>query len=217
MNYLNALTESPFLSAFSKTEIDDLLTTDKIKIRHYKKDSILHFDGEFCDCLELIVEGRISIDRIDRAGNLLTISDFGEGDILGGNIMFSSHPVYLMMVTATQDTVVLEFPKEVLFDLLTSKPLFLKAYLEFVSDLTTTLGNKIRNAIQLPLREKILKYLNQESRLQASNIIVLRQTKTALAERLGVQRSSLSRELKKMQDDGLVMVNQKKITLLSKI
>jgi CRP-like cAMP-binding protein len=214
MKYIEALVESPILSAFSREELEALLSLGKIKIKSYKKEAILHFDGEPCTCMELIIEGRVSIDRIDSAGNLLTISDFSEGDILGGNIMFSSHPVYLMMVTALRDTVLLEVPKEVLFELLSSKPEFLRAYLEFVSDLTATLGNKIRNAIQLPLREKIIKYLNQEMRLQNTNEIVLRQSKTALADRLGVQRTSLSRELKKMQEDGLIIFDAKRIRVL---
>lgn len=214
MKFMNAILETPILSPFSEEEIKAFIEENKMRLISYKADEIIHFDGEACDRLEIIIEGQVTIDRIDSAGNLLRISHFADGDILGGNIMFSSHPVYLMTVTATSDTSVLEIPKAVLFELLTQNNEFLRAYLEFVSDLTTILGNKIRNAIQIPLREKIINYLRQEYKFQQSKHLQLRMSKKALAERLGVERTSLSRELKKMSDQGLIIVDNKAIILL---
>lgn len=216
MKYFEDILNSPILSSFSEKEIKLFLKEGQMKLLSYNKGEIIHFDGEDCDRLEIIIEGQVTIDRIDSAGNLLRISHFMEGDILGGNIMFSSNPVYLMTVTATRYIVILEIPKGVLFELLSTNKLFLKAYLEFVSDLTTILGNKIRNAINIPLKEKIMNYLRQEYKVQRSSVIQLRLTKKALADRLGVERTSLSRELKKMANHGLITFDNKSITLLEK-
>ncbi|MBN2899395.1 MAG: Crp/Fnr family transcriptional regulator [Clostridia bacterium] len=215
MDYLDLILETPILSPFSPEEIKDFLETGKLKLVTYKKHAVIHFDGEVCNRVEVVIQGKVSVERIDMEGNLLTISEFQEGDILGGNVLFSSHPVYPMTVSAKEDAVVVEISKGVIFEWLTSNALFLRAYLEFVSDLTTILANKIRNTIQLPLRDKILNFLRGEVEVQGSFTIVLRQTKKALAEQLGVQRTSLSRELKKMSDEGLIRLDHKKITLLS--
>ena len=51
---------------------------------------------------------------------------------------------------------------------------------------------------------------------QNSNIIKLNMTKKALAERIGVQRTSLSRELAKMREDGLIEFTPVSISLLYK-
>lgn len=185
-----------------------------MKVVTHKKDAVIHLDGEVCNVLEIVIDGKVVIDRIDGDGNLLTITEFGDGDILGGNIMFSSNPVYLMTVTAVENCVFLEIPKKALFDMLSSNKLFLKAYLEFVSDLTTVLGNKIRTTIHISLRKKIIHYLKQEYKAQQSSDIELQLTKKALADQLGVQRTSLSRELKKMEREGLLLVDNRHIKIL---
>jgi CRP-like cAMP-binding protein len=56
--------------------------------------------------------------------------------------------------------------------------------------------------------------LERECKIQNSNRIQLGITKKALAERIGVQRTSLSRELAKMKADGLIDFDDKTITLL---
>ena len=66
------------------------------------------------------------------------------------------------------------------------------------------------------IRESIISYLDYERKNQNSNIIKLNMTKKALAERIGVQRTSLSRELAKMREDGLIEYTPVSISLLHK-
>ena len=66
------------------------------------------------------------------------------------------------------------------------------------------------------IRESIISYLDYERKKQNSNIIKLSMTKKALAERIGVQRTSLSRELAKMREDGLIEFTPVSISLLHK-
>jgi len=54
-----------------------------------------------------------------------------------------------------------------------------------------------------------------ESYVQKSNIIKLEVTKKDLAEKFGVQRSSLSRELNKMRKDGLIEYDAYSITIVN--
>ncbi len=66
------------------------------------------------------------------------------------------------------------------------------------------------------LREKILSYLQVQVQRQGDGEIELMESKKALAERFGVQRTSLSRELKKMKDEGLIDYDTKGIQILKK-
>lgn len=196
---------------------EDILTNLKegrFKVISYKKNSVVHFDGETCNKLEIILSGRVVVDRIDESGNLLTISAFYNDDILGGNLLFSKDPYYPMTVSTQLATDILEIEKEVLFELFCHNPLFLRTYLEFVSDHAFILGNTIKHNINKTIRESIISYLKYESKKQNSNYIKLNITKKALAERIGVQRTSLSRELAKMRNDGLILFDADSITLL---
>ena len=64
------------------------------------------------------------------------------------------------------------------------------------------------------IRECILNYLAHESKLQNSNQIQLGITKKELADRIGVQRTSLSRELSKMRDEGIIDYDRNSIKLI---
>ncbi len=131
--------------------------------------------------------------------------------------MFSKNLPYRMTVTAKDATLILEINKDRLFRLFSNNHEFLKSYLEFISDHSVILGDRIRNYVNRTIRESIISYLDYERKKKNSNIIKLNLTKKALAERIGVQRTSLSRELAKMREDGLIKFNPVSISLLHKL
>jgi len=190
------------------------LTEGSCKITQNGKNNVVHFVGEVCSKLEIILSGKVVIERIDESGNLMTIAEFFSGDVLGGNLMFSKNPHYPMTVTTKQPTVILEINKARLFQLFSDNHDFLKSYLEYVSDHTVILGDRIKHYVNRTIRESIMSYLEYELKKQNGNIIKLSITKKALAEKIGVQRTSLSRELAKMRDDGLIKFDLDSIELL---
>ncbi|TAH74716.1 MAG: Crp/Fnr family transcriptional regulator [Anaerolineaceae bacterium] len=202
------------LNSLSDEVITSNIKNKKFKLTSYKKNSIIHFDGERCTKLEIILSGKVVIDSIDEDGNLLTISNFYNNDILGGNLVFSRNPYYPMTISAQLASDILEIEKDVLFDLFGDNPNFLYTYLELISDNAFILSEKIKHYINKTLREKIMSYLDYKSKNQNSDHIKLRITKKALAEKLGVARTSLSRELAKMRDEGIITFDRDSITLL---
>jgi CRP-like cAMP-binding protein len=74
----------------------------------------------------------------------MTIAEFLNGEVLGGNLMFSKNPHYPMTVTAKQPTVILKINKERLFQLFSDNHDLLRTYLEYVSDHTAILGDRIK-------------------------------------------------------------------------
>jgi len=213
-NYINTIKKSTLLCSLSVEEICSFLNDGSFRIRSYNINNIIHFAGEVCLMLEIILSGKIVVERIDESGNLMTIAVFLNNEILGGNLLFSKNPHYPMTITARQDTLILEINKDRLFKLFSDNHEFLKSYLEFVSDHAAILGDRIKHYVNKTIRESIISYLEYERELQNSNHIKLSITKKALAEKIGVQRTSLSRELAKMRKDGLILFDKNSITLL---
>ncbi len=87
-------------------------------------------------------------------------------------------------------------------------------YLEYISDHSVILGDRIKHYVNRTIRECIISYLDYESKRQETETIRLAITKKALAERIGVQRTSLSRELAKMRDERLIEFDSDKIRIL---
>lgn len=202
---------------FKDIPYEELLTRftfDSYSISNYKKSSIIHFEGEKCLFLDIILEGHVIIQRIDEKGNALTIVDFHSGDSIGGNLLFSKYPYYPMTIMAKTASKILHVKKSLVLELCQLNSTFLIEYLSSISDKTAILTNKIKVISLKSIRDSIIDFLKYESFLQNTNNIKLNITKKELAERLGVQRTSLSRELKKMKNDGLVDFNANYISII---
>jgi CRP-like cAMP-binding protein len=91
---------------------------------------------------------------------------------------------------------------------------FLQLLLNIISDRTIILSDKINEISLKTIRQQIMDFLIYEKELQKSNTVKLPYSKKSMAERLGIQRSSLSRELSKMRADGILLFDSKTITLL---
>jgi CRP-like cAMP-binding protein len=212
--YLELLKQIDLVKSFDANQLESLLQAKGNKVNSYEKNNIVHFVGEVCENLEIILSGEVVVERIDESGKLMTIAEFFNGDILGGNLLFSKNPYYPMTVTAKKATIILEISKIQLFDLFAGSLDFLKSYLEYISDHSVILGDRIKHYVNRTIRECIMSYLNYESKKQDSNTIKMEITKKALAERIGVQRTSLSRELARMRDEGLIEFDTNSIKLV---
>ena len=213
-NNLELFKQIDLVKSFDANQLESLLQAKGNKVNSYEKNNIVHFVGDICENLEIILSGEVVVERIDESGNLMTIAEFFDGDILGGNLLFSKNPYYPMTVTAKKATIILEISKRQLFYLFASSLDFLKSYLAYISDHSVILGDRIAHYVNRTIRECIISYLDYESKKQESNTIKLGISKKALAERIGVQRTSLSRELARMRDEGLIGFDSDNIRIL---
>lgn len=208
------LKNSLLLRSLEFSKIQKCLNEGSFRLVSYKKDTVIHFEGDHCIKLEIILKGEIVVERLDESGGFLTIAGFVGNDILGGNLLFSKKPNFPMTITTKKPSVILEIGKELLFELFCKNPSFLRMYLEYVADHTAILGYKIKNHINKTIRESLMSFLEHEAETQNSKRIKLNMTKKVLAEKLGVQRTSLSRELSKMKKDGLILYDYESITIV---
>jgi CRP/FNR family transcriptional regulator, dissimilatory nitrate respiration regulator len=185
----------------------------KSRIKIYRKGQIIHNQYERCNTLDLILRGQILIQRIDEDGNVLTIGAFSDRNIIGANVVFASKNVYSMTVIANSKVTLLHIPKKVILRLGQDNHDFLLELLRTISDKVTVLTDKIHQISLQTIRERITKFLAFERNIQKSNVVQLIISKKDLAEKFGVQRSSLSRELNKMRAEGLLEYDAKTITI----
>jgi len=212
-NYLDTLKLTGLFGKLSTLELIDLFKTNQYIISQYKKGNIIHFESERCTSWDIILKGEVIVQKIDEKGNVLTVTEFKTGDNIGGNLLFSKHPYYPMSVLAKSDTNILHINKDFVLHLCRHSQDFLIQFLNCISDKTTILTNKIKSISMKSVRESIIDFLNYEYYTQKNKVIKLCMTKKELAERLGIQRTSLSRELNKMKRDGLVDYDAHTITI----
>lgn len=215
IDYIPLIKKIGLFKELSNEDIYNLFTKDLYVIKDYKKNSIIYLQNEKCTTLDIVLKGTIVVQGIDSKGNILTISDFNIGDALGGNLLFCHKNFYPMTVIAKNNSTVLHIKKELILKLCQSDINFLNHFLRSISDKTLILTDKIKSISMKTIRECIIDFLIYESYSQNSKTVKLEMTKKELAEKFGIQRPSLSRELNKMRKDGLIEYDAHSITIIN--
>ena len=217
MKIVDFLLTLDFFSKMEKDEIRNWLNSNHFSIMSYKKGDVIYLEDDECATMDIVLSGMVSLQKIDENGNVLTIANFTKTDVLGANLLFSSNSLYHMTSTCLKDCVLIKLTKNLVMNLCQTKEHFLCAFLGLLSDKTLFITGILHNLAHKSIREMIINFLKTEYTKQNSNVIQLNITKQELAEKFGVQRPSLSRELKKMRDDELVEFDSKSITICNLI
>ncbi|PKM60139.1 MAG: Crp/Fnr family transcriptional regulator [Firmicutes bacterium HGW-Firmicutes-4] len=210
---MTVLLSHSLFSDFSDEALNQVFRAHYYEKREYEKDQVIHFQNECCRTMDLILSGRVAVQNLDREGNVLTISIFQDGDVLGANLIFSSRNNYPMTVLAQSLVEILHLDQEMILELCQMNRTFMIGLMKAISDKTLILTDKINAISMKTIRQCIIDFLHYESRIQKSQRIRLPSSKKDLAQRFGIQRSSLSRELNKMRQDGLIDYDAKTITI----
>jgi len=196
--------------------LQDMIEKGILSVVDYEMNEIIHLENEKCEYLEIIIKGKARVENLNKNGDTMTIMDFKVGDILGGNLIFAKEPNYPMLITAKEKIKMLIIGKDELFDLLLDYPNFLLAFLEYMSDHSSILAYTIKKKVNSTIRENVINYLIYEREKTGNYIINLEFTKKDFAEQIGVQRTSLSRELNKMKKEGLIDYYKNTIVIMDK-
>jgi CRP-like cAMP-binding protein len=210
-----AINRIPPFDCLQDSDLIEMAAEHSITIRSYEKGQIVHLQHEVCQHLDVILEGRIAVQNIDPNGNVLTIQVFAERDLLGVNLLFASRNRYPMMAIAERKSVVAHVSGQKILKLCQTNDHFMAAVLKVISDRTVLLTDKIQSIAFNSIRQSLLEFIRFESALQQNLTIRLPMSKKTLAEKLGIERTSLSRELNKMRRDGLIEFDVHTITLKS--
>ncbi|WP_198142847.1 Crp/Fnr family transcriptional regulator [Syntrophomonas zehnderi] len=181
-----------------------MLANTMSPIKEYRRGGIIHLQNEQCSSLDVILEGNIVIQRLDEAGKVLTVAAFAAGDTFGGNLLFADQNRFPMTVSASSDCVILHLDRQLLVYFCQKNQNFFMEFVRTISNKATLVSDKLNTVAMKSIRQQIIDFLAKESVLQGSFTIELHLSKKEWAENLGIPRPSLSRELKKMKEEGLI-------------
>lgn len=209
--YIDIIRLNPLFRSLSPEQLGELFDAGNFKTKYYKKGSIIHFQNEKPLYLDVILSGVVVAQSIDEEGNVLTVSELIKGELIGLNLLFSQRSHYPLMIIAKTDTEIFHLNKIIIPELSMKNKDFLLLILEYLSDRSVFLTDKIKMMGGKSIRQMLLKFLAYEHYNQKNTKIKLPMSKKELAEKFGVQRTSLSRELQKMRDEGLIEFDRKHI------
>ena len=200
----------------SVTDIELLVSQGQIKIKKYAKGETLYNQGSLCSSLDIVVTGSLIAYSLTESGSSTIMFEFKKDSIIGANLLFSTPNIYPLNIYCSSECKLIHIEKAAVEILLHNYD-FVMSYIKSLSQNSLGLNHKIAMFSRKTLRQNIYEYLLQQSIAQHSQTVYLPFSKKVFADYLGVQRPSLFREIKKMQLDGIISIDNRKITILKHI
>lgn len=211
--YIKVIKNATLFSSFSSEDLDMLFGRIPYKLEKYGKGDVILAEEDTCNTLNLILEGIIEIQKIDSSGKILSIAEFIEGDIFGEMLIFADTNVSPINALSKIKSTVLHINKDSVITLCQQNESFLNEYLRIISNKAIILNLKLKEVTLKTIRQKISEFILYQYKEQRSLKIKLNMTKKDWADRIGVQRPSLSRELIKMKEEGIIDFDKNVITI----
>ena len=169
---------------------------------------IVALEGDICDSLGIVIEGELEVQKHYASGKVVTLAKLNKGKIFGEAIAFSETNIYPATIVSSKGSIILYISKKDIIAMCSSYPKVLNNFMQLLSSKILLLNRKIKELSFETLRQKISNYLLSQYEIQKTTALILPMSRKNLAEHLGVQRPSLSREFVNMKDDGLIDFNK---------
>lgn len=205
------LEETVLFQEIAVDEIERMLTCSKSRKKHYKAGEYIFRQGEKPSRIFLVLKGYIHITKDFASGKRDVLYMVEEGNVFGEMFLFGDMENYWYDALAAEDVEVLEIPWEFLYHFCENAcrhhQLLTRNMLELFSRKEFHITKKLHIISTASLRERIAIWLIDS--MDSDGRVMIRMKREELADFLGVARPSLSRELMRMQADGLIEVSKK--------
>ena len=212
--YTEALKKCAVFNGIDEKLLADILNMVNTRIISYGRSQTIAFEGDECSSIGIVLDGHVEIQKLFLSGKTLTISTLSPGDTFGEVIVFSNMRRYPSTIVSSSSSKVMYIGRDDIVQLCLSDKGILKNFMELLSNKILMLNRKITLLSFDTLREKVCNYFMDEYRKQKNKDILLPLSRKEMAEALGVQRPSLSREFINMKDEGLIDFDKNRVTLL---
>ena len=212
-----ALLKASLFEGLSPEGVAAFLRSARCRMDSFPRGAIVLSQGDSVTAAGLLLSGKIKAYRLNRQGEENLQSVLGPGSMFGDMLMATDNGKSPVTVEVTEDARVLFVP----FDSIMAAggEFGNRLRVNLLHELSArywALSRKVRYLSERSLRGRIALFLLDAARDQGGLTFTLPMTREAMASLLGVNRSALSRELSRMEKDGLLAVYRGSFRLLSR-
>ncbi len=180
----------------------------------YAKDEFLFQADDPAEGFFFLQSGEVRVFKMDEQGKELEVVRLAPGDFFGEAIVFiqDRYPSYAQ---AVKDSKVIFFEKTAFFRNLEMDPAIGKFFLHLLAKKCVVLNKRIEALELRTVRQRLIQYLVSSCTSKTSCDITLPMKKTELAKLLGTISETLSRNLKQLQEQGLIAVEGNTIHIIA--
>ena len=211
--YLYSIRKCYLFDGIKDEQLTEAIKLLNGRIRKVEKDDFIVQLGGVLRNAGLLLKGKIESSFQNENYDQITMHTFGGGYLFGEAIVINSAKNSPVQVRAVEDSIVLFIDLSAIYQseiASTLRMILAENLIKSLARKNLILNQKVRILSQKSLRDRILIYLGTLPK-DKNGFVKIPFTQTALAEYLGVNRSALSRELGRMQNEGLLIVDKEKM------
>ncbi len=213
----NILKQSSLCEGLIDEQINRLVESNLIKCTRYKRGEILFWTDHAPDKLIMLLSGNTAMGRDTFDGKRsLSKSNTIPGVLINEVRLFSPKKLLWQYAVALEDSEVLEISNRLLLEPSAEysdiQVIMMRNMMGTFVDKINYLGDKVRILSFASVRDRIAFYLFHVR--DEHHRIMLTETREEIADYLGIARPSLSRELGRMQDEGILRITGHKVVVL---
>jgi len=209
--YLEILSESAIFSGLSGPETGQVLQQAHFQLRSFAKGAVIAQSGTPCEHIRIVMEGNVAGEMMDLSGKVLKIEDLPPSKMIAPAFLYGRRRIYPVNVIASAPTLIWQMHRDEFSKLLQADLRLLNNYLNAISNRAQFLSEKIRFLSFPSLRSKLAFLFLRHA--AGAQVFRLPMTHQQLSELFGVARPSVSREIRLMNNEGLIMAERDMITI----
>jgi CRP-like cAMP-binding protein len=211
----NLLSRSPLFIGMSIPVIQQILDSIYWRTKIYSPGSLISASGDPVSGFMMVIEGKVKGEMTDYSGRVIKIEDIPAPGALAPAFLFGNRNRYPVNVISIEETKMLVIAKDDFIKLLMANGTILSNFLNMISNRSQFLSEKIKFLNFKTLRSKLAQYILQHTG-EENNKFVLPMTQSDLADFFGVARPSLARALSGIEADGVILAQNRTITVLDR-
>lgn len=188
------------------------------ELTFHSGDTVCHF-GSKNQLVGLLASGSVSVIRYEPNGSRTILERLKAPDIFGEVLSFQNAAFESIVVICQTDCRIMFFDyQQILHPCHKTCPRhsqILRNMLCIISEKSILLSQRVEVLSKRTIRDKLFCYFLHLNHDTGSDTFELPFTMVDLADYLSVDRSAMSRELKRMREDGLITMEKRTVHLLS--
>lgn len=210
---LRGLSACPLFKGLTDEEIMEAMHSVRYRVLTYKRGALFAVAGDECLHADIIISGEMTASMMSPSGRIITLNMHHSGNMLAPAFLFSADNHYPVTVEAVVDTRVLRLMRTDMEALLYSDSRIALNEIHILSNIVSFLTKKV-SMLSMSVREKVESFFKEEQSRQQSRHLRIDLSRQALAEQFGIQKYSLQRCLREMQEAGEILIEGRVVHLL---
>lgn len=208
------LKNTPIFKGLEANQIETLLQNIVFQRKTFAHDSLVVSQGEECNRLMILTEGKVKGEMIGPTGKSLKIEDMEAPTILASAFLFGKKTVFPVNIISITDVEFTVIHRQEMLKLFQISETVLQNFLTMISSRAQFLSEKLRFHSFKSLKAKVAFYLINEAGNQLK--FKLRHSQNDLAELFGVARPSVGRILLQLQEEEAIDIRYKNVEIVDR-